>query len=168
MIFTVGHSTRTAEEFLDVVRGVALVVDVRSYPGSRRNPQFGRDEMPRWTDAAGVGYVHAPLLGGRRRPTGSDANAAWRVEGFRAYADHMSTPEFAEGLAELELLAADRDVAVMCSEALWWRCHRRLLADALLARGWQVAHLPGRRHHVLPPIAVVDGVSVTYPGGTDA
>lgn len=144
---TVGHGARPAESFSALVTGagIAHVVDIRSYPGSRRHPHFGRAEMERWLPAAGVGYSWEPRLGGRRRPVPGSAHVALDHEGFRAYADHMETADFAEGVDALLALAAahpDGAVAVMCAESLWWRCHRRLLADALvLLRGVDVEHL---------------------------
>jgi uncharacterized protein (DUF488 family) len=141
---------------------VALVADVRRHPGSRRHPQYDRavlrDALP--------GYVHLPELGGRRRARADSPNAGWTHAAFRGYADHMATDAFARGLERLERLAAGARTAVMCAEAAWWRCHRRLLADALLARGWAVRHIgPDGRltDHALPPFALVDGTTVTYP-----
>jgi uncharacterized protein (DUF488 family) len=136
--------------------GVETIADVRSYPGSRRNPQFGREAMEQWVAAAGLEYTWMPRLGGRRRPVPSSRHLALRHEAFRAYADHMETPEFRAGVDELLAVAERRPTAVMCSESLWWRCHRRLLADHLvLVRGVEVVHLghDGRR----TPHAVTDG-----------
>ena len=144
MIYTVGHGTLPATEFGDLLTGagVAQVVDVRSYPGSRRNPQYGRAELERWLPAAGVGYTWDRRLGGRRRPTATSPNAALRNEAFRGYADHMDTPEFQAALADLITRAEPTPTAVMCSESVWWRCHRRLLSDAaVLLHGVPVVHL---------------------------
>ena len=118
--------------------GVAAVVDVRRFPGSRRHPHFARDEMAAWLPARGVDYRWLPSLGGRRRPAAGSPNVALRNEQFRGYADHMPSAEFAAGVDELLDLAAAQDVAVMCAESLWWHCHRRLLADHLVL----VAHVP--------------------------
>jgi uncharacterized protein (DUF488 family) len=133
-LLTVGHGTLTAPEFSDLVRGagVELVVDIRRFPGSRRHPQFGRGVMAAWLPARGVEYRWLPALGGRRSPSSASTNTGLRNPQFRAYADHMSSGEFAAGIAELLRLQAGRVAAVMCSEAVWWRCHRRLLADHLV------------------------------------
>ena len=167
-ILTVGHSTHDGEAFTALLRGagVRLVADVRLAPGSRRHPHMAAAELARWLPASGIGYEHLRDLGGRRRPVRGSPNDAWEHEAFRGYADHMATPAFAAALGRLEALAVERLVAVMCAEALWWRCHRRLVADALVARGWPVAHLGrgGRvEEHRLPPFAVVEDRRVTYP-----
>jgi uncharacterized protein (DUF488 family) len=143
------------------------VADVRAYPTSRRVPHASREALERWLPDEGIGYLHLPGLGGRRRPRpGSTENTGWQSEGFRAYADHMRSDEFHAALGRLEEAARERSAAVMCAEALWWRCHRRLIADALVVRGWDVRHvLPdgGLAAHELPPFAVVDGEEVSYP-----
>lgn len=143
------------------------MADVRRYPGSRRNPQFNVGALAASLEAAGIAYEAAgELLGGRRSPTGDPANAAWQVEAFRGYADHMQGAGFEEGLRRLEQLSRDRAVAVMCAEADWRRCHRRLIADALTAAGWRVLHIApdgGVAAHTLTAFAVVEGVHVTYP-----
>lgn len=133
-IRTVGHSTLDAEEFAALVRSMAvdLVVDVRAFPGSRRLPHFSEANLAAWLPDHGVAYRWLPALGGRRRGTADSPNVGLRNEQFRAYADHMRSHEFLEGVAELDRLAVDRVVAVMCAEAVWWRCHRRLLADHLV------------------------------------
>ena len=133
-LLTVGHGTLKAERFSQLVRdaGVDLVVDVRRFPGSRRSPHFGRGPMAAWLPARGAEYRWLPALGGRRSPSPASANTGLRNPQFRAYADHMSSEEFAAGVAELLRLQAGRVAAVMCSEAVWWRCHRRLLADHLV------------------------------------
>ncbi len=168
-IFTIGHSTRTLDAFVSLLggHGVELLADIRSVPGSRRNPQFNRETLRAALASAGIGYVHLPELGGRRRPRRDSVNTAWRSAGFRGYADHMATPEFASGLGKLLEAAAARQAAVMCAEAVWWQCHRQLLADALAARGIAVEHILGegrRQAHQLNPYARVTGVEVTYPG----
>jgi uncharacterized protein (DUF488 family) len=134
VVYTVGHGTLPAAEFVDLVvrAGVAHLVDVRSYPGSRRHPQYGRAALEQWLPAAGVGYRWDPRLGGRRRPGPASPHVALRHEGFRGYADHMATGEFRAALDELVESAPASPLAVMCSESVWWRCHRRLLADALV------------------------------------
>jgi uncharacterized protein (DUF488 family) len=172
-VYTIGHGTLPQAAFVDVVRGAGLaqVVDVRSYPGSRRNPQYGRDQLETWLPAAGVDYGWEPRLGGRRRPDPASPHTALHHPAFRAYADHMSTADFRSALGELEELARRREVAVMCSEGVWWRCHRRLIADALvLLDGVQVTHLfhDGRvaLHQPAPEARVVDGGLVYDLGST--
>ena len=143
-------------------------MDVRRYPGSRRVPWTNAGEIER---ALPVPYTHLPALGGRRRPTGDSPNGGWESEQFRGYADHMHSPEFREGLAALERLARDRTAAMMCAEAQWWRCHRRLLADALLVRGWEVLHVGsggGLTPHELTEFAVVEDSRLAYPPAQQA
>lgn len=172
LIRTVGHGTLTAAAFLELLRvaGVATVVDVRSYPGSRRHPQFAREAMTGWLTDAGVRYEWERRLGGRRRPDDPSPNTALRVEAFRGYADHMAGADFAAGLDRLLALAEARSTAVMCAESVWWRCHRRLLADALvLLRGVEVEHLfhDGRLvAHQPSPEARVDAGRLVYDAGT--
>jgi uncharacterized protein (DUF488 family) len=167
--FTVGHSTHSLDEFVALLRlhGVERVVDVRVAPYSRRHPQFNRETLSGELGERGIDYRHLSALGGRRRPRPDSPNGGWDEQGFRGYADYALTNEFAAGLAELCALASERPTAVMCAEALWWRCHRRLIADRLTALGWTVCHiLPDGRlaGHELPDFAVVqaDG-SVLYP-----
>jgi uncharacterized protein (DUF488 family) len=176
-LFTVGHSTLPIAEFLALLRQglVTAVADVRRYPGSKRNPQFGAESLAGSLAAAGIDYVSfGNQLGGRRKPAARSAarepgavdNSAWRHPSFRAYADYMSTAEFAAGLGRLEELAAGRRTAIMCAEAHPSRCHRRLIADAMLARDWRVFHLlQGRapEPHALSEHAVLDGTQVSYP-----
>jgi uncharacterized protein (DUF488 family) len=168
-VFTVGHSTHSSDAFAALLRAhrVELLGDVRRYPGSRRNPQFGADPLGATLDAAGIGYeALGDQLGGRRRPRRDSPHTGWRVAGFRAYADHMESDEFAAGLERLEALARERRTAIMCAEGDWRRCHRRLIADALLVRGWRVMHIPpdgGDEVHHLTPFAIVEGDSLTYP-----
>ncbi len=173
-IFTVGHSTRTEQELLALLgdANVQTLADVRAIPSSRRNPQYNRASLNRWLPAAGIEYVHLPELGGRRAPLKDSPNRAWRERAFQGYADHLGSPEFAAGLRRLERLARDRRTTVMCAEALWWRCHRRLIADALTVRGWRVEHLGiGERPvvHELPEFAVLqpDG-RLIYPPAQSA
>jgi uncharacterized protein (DUF488 family) len=167
-IFTVGHSTHALEELAGLLRGhgVERLADVRTAPRSRRTPQFNREELERELPARGVEYVHMGELGGWRRPAPDSPNDGWRNAAFRGYADHMAGEEFAEALGRLEELAAERSTAMMCAESLWWRCHRRLVSDALTARGWTVRHIgPDGRltEHELTPFARVDGERLTYP-----
>jgi uncharacterized protein (DUF488 family) len=133
-IRTLGHGTLSAEEFVNLVRDaeVAVVVDVRRFPGSRRNPQFESDAMATWLSARGIDYQWLASLGGRRRPALDSPNVGLRNEQFRAYADYMASDDFADGLNDLSILAEARPVAIMCAESLWWHCHRRLIADHLV------------------------------------
>jgi uncharacterized protein (DUF488 family) len=168
-ILTVGHSNHDEQEFVELLRGagVELVADVRRHPGSRRQPHFERTALAGILLEAGIGYRWlGELLGGRRRPFPNSANGGWENEQFRGYADHMASDEFATGLAELETLAREQRVAIMCAETWWVRCHRRLIADALSVRGWRVLHLGARgelKQHELAEFAAVDGDRVTYP-----
>ncbi len=171
-LLTVGHGTLSAGEFAALLAdaGVALLVDVRSYPGSRRHPQFGREQLERWVPEAGIDYRWERRLGGRRKVRPESPHVALRNEAFRAYADHMGTAEFATALDEVLASAAQRRTAVMCAESLWWRCHRRLLADAVvLTRGAGVRHLlhDGRSmpHVVTDGARVVDHALVYDLGG---
>jgi uncharacterized protein (DUF488 family) len=168
-VYTIGHSTRSAQDLLTLLRQakVELVGDVRAFPGSRRHPQFGRAALAEWLPDAGIRYAHMPGLGGRRKPTADSPNGGWREGAFRGYADYMASDEFRDALADLEKMAREQPTAIMCAEAVWWRCHRRLIADALTARGWRVEHLglgDGPAVHQLSDFAVVgpDG-SITYP-----
>lgn len=168
-IFTIGHSTRPLGEFLACLRahGVRRLVDVRTFPGSRRHPQYGAAALADSLAAEGVEYVHLPALGGRRRPRPDSPNDAWRNQSFRGYADHMASAEFAAGLAELRRLGAAGPTAIMCAEAVPWRCHRSLISDALIARGVAVVDIYSEtvaKPHKLSPIAVVVDGEVCYPG----
>lgn len=168
-VLTVGHSNRPLDEFLALLRAhdVRRVVDVRTVPRSRRVPWSSRDALAPALHEAGVAYEHLPPLGGLRKPQKESPNAAWRNAGFRGYADHMQTPEFQAGLERLLKLAGERRTAMMCAEAVPWRCHRSLVADALTARGAHVRHIatPAPANpHALTSFARVDGTSVTYPG----
>jgi uncharacterized protein (DUF488 family) len=167
-IFTVGHSTHELDELVDLLRGhgVELLVDVRQYPRSRRVPQFNVEALERSLPERGIEYLHMRELGGRRRPVPGSVNDGWENEQFRGYADYMATAQFQGALARLEELARRRPTAVMCAEANWWRCHRRLVSDALVVRGWRVLHIgsDGRvTQHELTPFAVVDNGRLTYP-----
>lgn len=142
-IYTIGHGNRTLDELVEALRAheVTQLVDVRSFPGSRRNPQFGRQELERSLPANGIAYRWMKDLGGRRRSRPDSPNTAWHVEGFRAYADYMDTPTFAAALDELLHLAREAPTAYMCAERLWWQCHRRLISDALTVGGTEVVHI---------------------------
>jgi len=146
-ILTVGHSTHPIERFIALLggAGVEAIADVRRFPGSRRNPQFGAEVLAAALGGVGIGYE--PLgdtLGGRRKPRADSPHTEWRVAAFRGYADHMETREFRQGLERLEELARSRRTAVMCAEGYWRSCHRRLIADALTADGWRVLHISPR------------------------
>jgi len=142
-VWTVGHSTRSAEEFGQILlaHGIQVLVDVRSFPGSRRYPQFNRAALAEWLQQIGIEYKHEPRLGGRRTPRKDSHNTAWKNASFRAYADHMETEEFRKGVKDLLELAENGRTAVMCAEALWWRCHRRLISDYLKTEGQAVIHI---------------------------
>jgi uncharacterized protein (DUF488 family) len=167
-IFTIGHSTHPIERFVELLwrHRVGCVADVRIQPGSRRLPQFGRDALDEALAAEAIRYEHIAELGGRREPDPDTPNTGWQTPAFRGYADHMRTEEFAQGLERLADVGRRHSTAVMCAEALWWRCHRRLLSDALLVRGWHVVHIgaDGRlTEHRLTPFAVADGLHLSYP-----
>jgi len=168
-VLTIGHSTRPIEEFVHLLdaRGVKRLVDVRTVPRSRHNPQFNQDSLPQELERAGIAYAHMPSLGGLRHPRKDSLNLGWRNAGFRGFADYMQTPEFESALTNLIAMAEKERVAIMCAEALPWRCHRSLIADALLARGARVEDifsLTSTQPHKLTPFAHVFGTEVTYPG----
>ena len=166
-VWTVGHSTRAAPELLDVLEahGIELLADVRRFPGSRRLPQFAEPALAESLAARDIAYRWLPALGGRRRPDPDSANVGWRHPAFRAYADHVASEEFAEGLFELLMLAAGMRTAVMCAEVLWWRCHRRLIADVLVSLDVPVVHIRDARvaepHLLTAPARLVEG-RLTY------
>lgn len=169
MIYSIGHGNRSFEELVESLRahGVVRLCDVRSFPGSRRHPQFGRESLERTLPAAGIEYIWMKSLGGRRKAQPNSPNTAWRVEGFRAYADYMETSAFASAIAQLIDLARERPTAYMCAERLWWQCHRRLLSDALAVRGLDVVHIleanKTEPHHLTEFLRVTDG-HLLYPG----
>lgn len=166
-IYTVGHSTRSLDELAAVLRaaGVVELVDVRTAPGSRRHPQFARAALAIALPELGIGYRHERDLGGFRRARPDSSNLGWTHPAFRGFADYMQTAQFTAALDRLQDLARARPTCFMCAEAQWWRCHRRLISDALVARGWTVLHLGLGRptEHALTSFAVVDGVEVSYP-----
>jgi uncharacterized protein (DUF488 family) len=147
-IWTVGHSTRSAHEFNKILlaQGIDALVDVRSFPGSRRYPHFNKHELSRTIEAKGILYFHCPQLGGRRRASPHSKNTALKNASFRAYADHMESEGFKKGIEELLELSVEKRTAIMCAEALWWRCHRSLIADLLKANGVEVIHLLDAQH----------------------
>ncbi len=166
-IFTIGHSTRPIGEFLDLLKAyrIGMLVDVRTIPRSRYNPQFDRDTLPRALEAAGVGYRHIPGLGGLRHARPDSPNTGWRNASFRGFADYMLSPEFARSLDELIGLARKETIAIMCAEAVPWRCHRMLIADALLVRGIGTQHILGVHNsqpHRLNSMARTFGTRIIY------
>ena len=168
-IWTIGHSTREIDKFISALEanGIKLIADVRSLPGSKRYPQFNRETLAKSLSERGIGYEHFPELGGRRKPKPDSPNTAWRNAGFRGFADYMQTPEFAAALAQLIDIGQQKQTAIMCAEAVPWRCHRSLVADALTARGVPVEDIlsPTRRSpHKLTPFVRVEGTRVWYPG----
>jgi uncharacterized protein (DUF488 family) len=170
VIYTVGHSTCELPAFLELLRshGVTLLVDVRTIPRSRKNPQYNADPFHRSLRAAGIRYVHLAALGGLRHAARDSVNPGWRNLSFRGFADYMQQPEFVKGVARLVRLASRRPTAIMCAEAVPWRCHRSLIADALVVRGVRAMHIftAGRaQEHVLTPFARVEGLRITYPVG---
>ena len=172
ILWTIGHSNRLPGEFTDLLlaESIEAVADVRRFPGSRRCPHFNREALDAALHEIGLEYRHFPELGGRRtKRAESSPNAAWRVEAFSAYADYMLSGEFAAAFAELVEFALRQRTAIMCAEALPWRCHRRLIADQFIASGWQVFDVVGPRNtkeHALPDFAKVINGHVTYPGET--
>jgi uncharacterized protein (DUF488 family) len=162
-LWTVGHSTRSIEEFLDLLRahGVTRIADVRRFPGSRRYPHFHPAALERSLAEAGIGFTPMLDLGGRRRPRADSPHSAWRNEAFRGYADYMDTPEFASAARRLAEAARSDRVAIMCAEGVWWRCHRSMIADCFKAHGWAVLHILGpaeaREHPYTSVARIVDG-----------
>jgi len=168
IVLTVGHSTHTLDEFIRLLQahGATCVADVRTVPRSRHNPQFNRDSLPKELKNAGLGYVHLPGLGGLRHAKRDSLNLGWRNASFRGFADYMQTPEFGQSLDEFIQLAKRDRIAIMCAEAVPWRCHRSLIADALLVRGIRVEDVmspTSRTVHGLTPFAKVIGSTITYP-----
>ncbi len=165
-VYTIGHSTRTLDELIHLLRvhQVQRLADIRRYPGSRRYPHFSRESLAQALPEHGIEYIHVPELGGRRKPLPGSPNTAWQSEQFRGYADHMSTSEFAKALDAL--LASGERTAIMCAEAVPWRCHRNLTADELTRRGHEVVHILGPnalQKHVLNPLARVVDDHLVYP-----
>ncbi|HEX8740483.1 MAG TPA: DUF488 domain-containing protein [Casimicrobiaceae bacterium] len=167
-VFTIGHSTRPLPDFLALLArsAVTLLLDVRTVPRSRHNPQFDRTTLPATVAGAGIDYRHMPELGGLRHARKDSPNGGWRNASFRGYADYMQTPEFAAAIDAVVALAARERCALMCAEAVPWRCHRSLIADALSVRGIDVLEIIGEggaRPHRMTPFARVDGTTITYP-----
>ena len=167
-VLTVGHSTRPLDEFIALLKAHAVkrLVDVRTIPRSRHNPQFNRESLSAALRRVGISYLHMKALGGLRHPRADSINTAWRNAGFRGFADYMQTDDFAEGLGRLMKIAKTKRTAIMCAEAVPWRCHRSLIADALLAHGYQaeeIESLKRTRPHKVTPWARVQGAKITYP-----
>jgi uncharacterized protein (DUF488 family) len=168
-IWTIGHSTRSADEFIEILllNQISALVDVRSFPGSRRYPHFNKPELSRSLEASHIDYFHNPQLGGRRRPAPNSKNTAWKNASFRAYADHMESEEFKQGIENLLEIARNKRTAIMCAEALWWRCHRSLIADFLKAHGHEVIHILAANktetHPYTSAARIVDG-RLSYEG----
>lgn len=162
-IWTIGHSTRSLEEFLHLLKtfDIQLLMDVRSYPGSRKFPQFNKENMEISLPENGFEYQHMRDLGGRRKVDPNSKNDAWRLASFRGYADYMETEEFSAALEILENIASQKRTAIMCAEAVWWSCHRSMISDALKVRGWKVLHIMSdttvTEHPYTAPARVVDG-----------
>lgn len=163
IIWTIGHSTHTIHEFIAILKSfdIKLIADIRSYPGSKRCPQFNKESLLKSLKDAGIHYVHLSNLGGRRKPLPSSKNMAWHNEAFRGYADYMETEQFKTTITELEQFATEQNTTYMCAEILWWRCHRSLVSDYLKADGWTVIHIMGEHkseeHHFTAPAKVKQG-----------
>lgn len=171
-VYTIGHSNRSIEDFVALLRenDVRLVADIRTVPKSRHNPHFGQDLLSGSLADAGIDYRHISALGGLRKPTADSVNGAWRNASFRGYADYMQTDAFASAMDELLTIAREQPTAIMCSEAVPWRCHRSLVGDALLVRDVDVVDIMGPRStrpHTLTTFAQVDGTTITYPPEDD-
>lgn len=167
-IYTIGHSTRPIEEFISLLEayGIKQLVDIRTVPGSRHNPQYGQKALESSLAADGIAYVYMKELGGLRKTVHDSVNMGWRNASFRGYADYMQTPAFAAGIKTLITLAKRAPTAIMCAEAVPWRCHRSLVGDALLARGVEVLDImsmTSAKEHALTPFADVHGTGITYP-----
>ncbi len=169
LVYTIGHSTRTTEAFVELLDefSVKHLIDVRRYPGSRRNPHFSRDVLQKSLKGLGIDYTHLEALGGRRRPNPDSSNTHWTSDGFRGYADYTATASFDAGLTELVRIANRQTTAVMCAEAVHWKCHRQLLADALVARDVAVRHILRARtatlHELNPAARVLPDGRLQYP-----
>lgn len=166
-LWTIGHSTHPFEDFVSMLQffQIELLVDVRSFPGSRKFPQYNKETLQTTIPEHKIDYMHLEKLGGRRKMKPNSENTVWRNVSFRGYADYMETAEFKEGLEVLETLALQKRTAIMCSEAVWWRCHRSMVSDALKVQGWKVIHIMGvdkaQEHPFTQPAKIVDG-ALTY------
>ncbi len=167
-LFTIGHSTRTLDEFIDLIKTyrITLVVDVRTVPRSRHNPQFNKETLPNTLKSNNIRYIHMPEIGGLRRPKPDSKNLAWANNSFRGYADFMQTSEFTDNLLKIIALARENRLVLMCAEALPWRCHRNLISDALVVRHVRVEHIISATsclNHQVNEMAHVEGTQITYP-----
>ncbi len=172
-IWTIGHSTRPIAEFIDLLRAheIRLLVDVRTIPRSRHNPQFNTDTLTLSLRNAGLQYRHLPELGGLRKPKKDSINDGWRNTSFRGYADYMQTEEFRAAIDALRMFSSQEQTTVMCAEAVPWRCHRSLIADALVMRGWEVRHIMSPKNaapHILTSFAHMEKGTLTYPKPNDS
>jgi len=169
-IWTIGHSTRTIDEFVAMLQSfnITLVADIRHFPGSRKYPHFNKEELHRSLLQHNIQYVHIENLGGRRKLHKDSLNTAWRHPAFRAYADYMETENFKEGITMLQDIAQQENTAFMCSEAVWWRCHRSMVADYLKANGWTVMHImavaKAEEHLYTAPAKIIGGQLTYQPG----
>ena len=173
LVCTIGHSNRALDEFIDLLKrnDIAHVLDVRTVPRSRHNPQFGQEALPDSLKAVGIAYTHLPGLGGLRHARVDSPNTGWRNASFRGYADYMQTPEFAANVEKVAEMARAERCVLMCAKAVPWRCHRSMIGDALLVRGVEVEDIIGagaRKPHRMTPFAVVDGTRILYPGSGPA
>jgi uncharacterized protein (DUF488 family) len=172
IIYTIGHSTRSADEFMRILRAypIELIADIRTIPRSRHNPQYDQRELSRLLANEGIEYVHLAALGGLRHPQKDSPNTGWRNASFRGYADYMQTQEFARAIDDLMVRASKKTMALLCAEAVPWRCHRSLVGDALLVRHVDVRDILDETHiqpHQLTPWARVEGLKITYPKSND-
>ena len=162
-VYTIGHSTHSSAEFLEMLQsvGIKTLADIRRLPGSRKYPQFDQENLKKTLEASGIHYIHLSDLGGRRKAKKDSKNNRWNNSSFRGYADYMETEEFEDAIVKLEQLALEQPTAYMCSEAVWWRCHRSLVSDYLKAKGWTVFHIMAtgkvREHTYTAPARIVDG-----------
>jgi len=168
ILHTIGHSTRSSDEIVALLRGhdIQLLADIRRFPGSKRYPHFASEAMAQWLPDDGIAYIHMPELGGRRKPLADSRNTAWCNEQFRAYADYMASDEFRAAIDKLVALNERQRAAIMCAEAVPWRCHRNLVADELTRRGIDVIHILGHdstKTHVMNPHAQIEGDHLVYP-----
>jgi uncharacterized protein (DUF488 family) len=171
-IYTIGHSTRSITEFIALLEAFSIKVlaDVRNYPGSKRYPHFNKEALEHALKKHHILYVHIKDLGGRRRPVENSHNSAWRNESFRGYADYMETGEFLQAIKDLESFATKKNTAIMCSEAVWWSCHRAMISDYLKSTGWNVLHIMGidkaDEHPYTGPAKIIGG-KLTYRSDSD-
>ncbi|AVR46813.1 Fe-S cluster assembly protein HesB [Christiangramia fulva] len=167
VLYTIGHSTRTFKEFVAILRSFSIeqVADIRRFPGSRKFPQFSKENLEISLPEKSIKYTHFEALGGRRKSEPNSENTSWRNQSFKGYADYMETKAFREAVGKLSRLAAKRNLAIMCSEAVWWRCHRSMISDHFKSKGWKVMHIMGeeksREHPYTQPARIIEG-ELTY------